>query len=681
MQFIIHPLKLFAIKKIILFLALSCVFPNLIFSQQAKIDSLERVLRSSKEDSNKVNTLNAITQIYLSVLPLHYLKGLPIAEEAKQLSEKISYKKGLAVTCQNLGTIYDYFGIYDKALDNFLNELKIYESLDDSAMIIRAHMSLSGVYHLLGNEKKALQEAIILKKWMERKGDKEQIEFAYWDVASAYTGICKNAIKEKDTNSANYNYSKAIEHSIKSLQLTIESKDSTGMGSYYSSLGFLYDKFNLINNENLINEANIIKANYDNLAIENDWKALKIYGNLNNSPGILSPYSNLGLLYRHRGDLLKESGKLSSSEANYKKSLDFYLKVLTIINKLGYKHGIANYSKELGIAYFKLDNYSKAQKFISAGANGFREIGFKEGEKECYQLLAEVDFKSGDYKDAYADYRKFSIIKDSLLNEAKQKQLTEINVKFETQQKEDSIVAEQKLITVKNQSIGRQHLYLAGLAATALLVFCFLVFTFIQSKKLGRQYNKIQQLQSELTHRTGNFFSSIRSMLATAKTTSADKETFSSVEDRVNTINHLFKTLYSSPKDAQIKFSELLASICSDLESSFGKQNNIKIYLKSVISPDKSEAIPLAFIITELVTNCYKHAFNNNTKNGEIHVNIFEENKARVLDVWDNGNGMDENELAKASTQGMSIIKSYCKSINGKFSYWNDKGFHFNLKF
>ncbi|MEO7044189.1 MAG: sensor histidine kinase, partial [Ferruginibacter sp.] len=190
-----------------------------------------------------------------------------------------------------------------------------------------------------------------------------------------------------------------------------------------------------------------------------------------------------------------------------------------------------------------------------------------------------------------------------------------------------------------------------------------------------------QQLQSELMHRTGNFFSSIKSMLATAKSKSSDKKTISSVEERINTINHLFKTLYSTPEAVQINFSEMLASICSDLESTFARQNNIKLYLTSEITPGKSEAIALAFIITELVTNCYKHAFNNNKENGEIHINIFEENKARVLDVWDNGNGLNENELANTSTQGMSIIKSYCKSLNGKFNSWNDEGFHFKLKF
>ncbi|MEO7046699.1 MAG: hypothetical protein ABI091_15445, partial [Ferruginibacter sp.] len=417
-------------KKAILFLLLHCIFPHLLFSQQTKIDSLETTLISSKEDSNKVITLNTVTQIYLSVPSLHYRyrKALPYGLEAKQLSKKISYKKGLAVACENLGTIYGYFGIYDRALENYLYELKIYESLNDSSMIIQAHSKISSVYDLWGNFKKSLQEAILIEKWIEHTGDKQKIAEAYWYIGSAYIGICKDAIKQRDSNSANLNYSKAIEYAIKSIQLTTELKDSVGMGFFYKNLGFIYDKYNLISDGDSIEKAGIIKNNYDNQALENDYKALKIYENLNDSEGTLTPYTNLGLFYRHQGDLLNELGRPSFSHTSYKKSLDYYLKILSAIKQLGYKHGIAYFSKEVGVAYTKLNNFISAQKFISIGAKGFQEIGFKEGAKESYQLLSEVDFKKGDYKDAYKDYRKFSLIKDSLLNEEKEKQLTEINV-------------------------------------------------------------------------------------------------------------------------------------------------------------------------------------------------------------------------------------------------------------
>ena len=667
-------------KKMILLLALNWILPGFLLAQQTKIDSLEIVLRACQEDSNKVNTLNEITQVYLQVSPLHYRKALPVAREAQLLSEKISYQNGLAIACENLGTIYGYFGIYDKALENYLNELRIYESLHDSSMIIQGHKSLSGIYALLGDFKKNLHEAIFIEKWIETRGDKQKIAEAYWYVCSAYVGICRDAIKERDTGSANLNYSKVIEYAIKSLRLATELKDSADMGFYHKNLGFFYDKYNFLTDGDPITETGIIKTNYDNQALENDWKALKIYSNLNDSLGILDPYTNLALFYRHQGDLLVESGKQASSEINYKKSLEYYLKILTEIKKLGYKHGIANYSKEVGVSYYKLNNLISAQKFISAGAIGFQEIGFREGAKECFRLLSEVDFKKGDYKDAYENNRKFSIIKDSLLNEKKENQLTEMNVRFETRQKTDSIAVGQKLITLKNQSINRQHLYVIGLIVLIISISLLLVFTLFQSKKLRRQYSKIQQLQVELTHRTSNFFGSIKSMLTTAKSVSSDKETISTVEKRVNTINHLFKTLYASPEDTQIKFSEMLASICNDLENSFGQQNNVKIDLRSVITINKDEAVPLAFIITELVTNCYKHAFSDR-KDGEIHILISEEKKTRTLDVWDNGNGLIEKELRKNSTQGMCIIKSYCKTLNGKFNYWNDDGFHFKLKF
>jgi two-component sensor histidine kinase len=565
-------------------------------------------------------------------------------------------------------------------LENSLTELKIAESLNDSNTILRAHKDLSFIYGLLGNYKKALTEAKLITERTKTTGNKQEIAFSLWDQARAYYSLCKEALKNQDSNSANSNYIKAIECDIKALKLVSEIKDSVDMGFYHSDLGIIYDKCNLVTDASLLNKINLIKANYYSQALESNSNALNIYKALNDSNGMMDPYTNFGLFYRNQGNLLIESGKSSLGTTNYKKSLDYYLKVLAILKKLGYKHGIANYSKEVGVAYLKLGELAKAQKYIHTGAVGFGEIGFKDGAKECYEKLSEIDYKKGDYKNAFEDYKKFSALKDSITNETKSKQLIEIEIKYETQKKSDSLAHQQNLISFQKRSIAKRNYFLIGLAILVLIATILFIFSLRQSKKISKQYKEIQQLQSELTHRTTNFFGSIKGMLSAALATSFDKETISSLDSRINTINRLYKTLYSSPANKHLAFSELLASICNDFEYSFGQEKGIHVSATVNASVSKEEAVPLAFIITELLTNSYKYAFDG-IKNPEIHVELNEKGETRTLHVWDNGNGVTENSVKKEYTQGMSIIKSYCRTLEGKMSTWNDNGFHFQMEF
>jgi two-component sensor histidine kinase len=260
------------------------------------------------------------------------------------------------------------------------------------------------------------------------------------------------------------------------------------------------------------------------------------------------------------------------------------------------------------------------------------------------------------------------------------KQMTEMEIKYKTKQKNDSIQSQTELIAFKNKSINTRNYFLAGLALLTFLILILFLRSNSQAKKINRQYSQILQLQSELTHRTGNFFNSIKGMLSVASATTTDSRTISSLNSRVSTINHLYTTLYSSPDKSQLPFSELLASICNDFEHSFGSEKKIKIYHQANAQISKEESVPLAFIVAELLTNAVKHAFEGKDV-GEIHVQVSTDNDKRFLHVWDNGAGKDENSKPRQGSQGMSIIRSYCKNLAGTFSSWNDNGFHYKMEF
>jgi sensor histidine kinase YesM len=192
--------------------------------------------------------------------------------------------------------------------------------------------------------------------------------------------------------------------------------------------------------------------------------------------------------------LCAAKNKLPEADINYQKSLAYYLKAFAIIKKLGYKHGVAYYSKEVGKAYLKLGKLKDAESYLLHAATGFEEIGYKEGAKESYELLSEVTLKEKDYNKALEYYKDFSRLKDSLLNEESVKQLTETEIKFETEKKDNEILLLNKDKQIEQSKIEQQsrNVFLIALVA-ALLIVSILIYVKFERNKTSLHLKELQQ--------------------------------------------------------------------------------------------------------------------------------------------------------------------------------------------
>src|SRR5258705_6688122 len=109
-------LNRFVRKKIILLVC--CFSQAVLFAQNKQIDSLLSVLKISKEDTSKVNTLIALSkQLRQTGNSTEAKKN---AEDAISLAEKINFESGIAGAYNNLGIFYFYQNDYPEALKNYL---------------------------------------------------------------------------------------------------------------------------------------------------------------------------------------------------------------------------------------------------------------------------------------------------------------------------------------------------------------------------------------------------------------------------------------------------------------------------------------------------------------------------------------------------------------------------------
>jgi signal transduction histidine kinase len=92
-------------------------------------DSLGRLLSASKEDSNRVYLLHRLSYPTLFSRPD---SALNLVQEGLKLARQINYKKGEALCKTDIGSVWWIIGDYSKANEEFLEGLRLSESLGDA---------------------------------------------------------------------------------------------------------------------------------------------------------------------------------------------------------------------------------------------------------------------------------------------------------------------------------------------------------------------------------------------------------------------------------------------------------------------------------------------------------------------------------------------------------------------
>jgi two-component system, sensor histidine kinase PdtaS len=100
----------------------------------------------------------------------------------------------------------------------------------------------------------------------------------------------------------------------------------------------------------------------------------------------------------------------------------------------------------------------------------------------------------------------------------------------------------------------------------------------------------------------------------------------------------------------------------------------ISQYRKGTLKPGISQAIPVALIINEAVTNSIKYAFSGNGT-GEIIIELYQIGEQIKLSVTDNGIGIDPVLIsAELNSPGMELIKGLSQELEGKITSETEKG-------
>ncbi|MBX3164987.1 MAG: sensor histidine kinase [Bacteroidetes bacterium] len=616
------------------FLFVLLIFGKTLFSQSNPIDSLRQVLKTAKEDTNKIN---ALWQLGREL----YMKGdfdtaIVLEERADELAQKLSYTKGIASANKIAGNIHGVQGNYPQALAHYYAAVTAYKKMGNQKGVASTYNNIGLVYERQGNYVEALKMLLISLKSAEEAEDKLEMGSSHFNIGNVFFG------QEQ--------YDKALMHYQTALKLMEAVGNKRNANACYTGIGDVYAE----------------KKNYPE-ALKYYNLALKIKDEINDPIGLAGLYNNMAFIYSEQG--------------NYRESLKQLFSALKLCEEINDVPAVASACTNIGEVYMSLKKPAEAMPWLQKGLAAAKTTGDKSSIKASYKQIACADTMLGNYKEAYYHFKLYNIYKDSLLNEETFKQTTELQTKYDTEKKENQIekLQQQEEIRVleleqKNAQLKERNLIVALVLVTFLmLVFTgILLFRYQHVKHIQKvnqaEENERRRMAKDLHDDLGSGLSKIKfvSEKLSSKANS-NPELVSGIDTIADTSMRLVENMHDliwamNPENTTL--DGLVAHIReygSDYLSETGQQ--LSLHIPNSIPAEKinHEAHRnIFFIAKEALQNIVKHA-----QATQVEMTVNFNNSRFNLHIADNGKG-----ISQENTQGNGLLnmKHRAENIGGNFN-------------
>jgi two-component system, NarL family, sensor kinase len=637
-------IRLFTVFLMIVF------FSNLLLSRETeyskKSDSLILLLPQAS-DTSRVKILTELCWEFSYNNPDLALK---YGNEALTLAEKLNFKQGLAAANNRVGIVYDVTGKYDKALEHYKTALHYSFLINNQKSIASVLNNIGLIYWNLGDYNRALESYFkSLKVFEEIKNEKgiantlNNIGLVYWD---------------------NKQLDDALRFQEQALEARKKNNDDYGIGASLTNIALIYH-----------DKKEYQKAlEYFQLSITQKEKNKDEYGLGIAYKGIAASYESFG---------------------NTQEALKWFEKALGKKQEVNDKYGIGSSHLDMSGIYMRAKKYDIALQHLEEAKRIGEEMKSFKLLYKVYEGMANCYNKKGNYKLAYEYHKKHSIAYDSMFNEQKSKQISELQTLYETEKKEQEIVLLNHENEIKDLELKKKNLQLGWFgfgSLTVLLILGILYqrYRIRQQKLLQEEREKQQQVrlkaiietqEQERSRISKDLHDGIGQLLAAAKInlSAVEEELVSVPSFEKDKFEHSGRILNEAISEVSSISQQMMPRVLREEGIISGIDNLLcKTLGKTHVNyqfqhfgfngrlPENIE-VGLYRIVQELVGNVIKHS-----KANEVSVQLSKAKNHLVLTVEDNGVGVP-TDLGKRG-MGLDNIASRAEAMHGNFHFESKPG-------
>ncbi|GEM_PF-2155993 len=358
--------------------------------------------------------------------------------------------------------------------------------------------------------------------------------------------------------------------------------------------------------------------------------------------------------YLELGNIYQKLGKIDTAKGQFLKALKYWDKS----DSVNYANALQNY----GQIQLKEKNYDSCLFYMDKALLYLKESpqyalisNSYGGKKDAYfQKGDSLKYHRNKYKQAY-----FNHLLDQQIYRSK---ILDLNTKYATKEKEAAF-NKQKASLIKTESRHQTTLIILGCAALTTITLAYFYFiTKRKNKKLATLAEENSFLVGESNHRIKNNLQLIISLIGRELYKEKDdRESLKEVSDQITSIATLHQHLHVNDSKEKVNIDAYLANILENFKS-LNYFENIEVNVRlEKIELKVDQAVYLGLLLTELVTNSVKHAFQNKSNTAKlISINLLKKKSNIELCYQDNGVGL-------AKTQEPKLVSLLCKQLKAKF--------------
>lgn len=208
-----------------------------------------------------------------------------------------------------------------------------------------------------------------------------------------------------------------------------------------------------------------------------------------------------------------------------------------------------------------------------------------------------------------------------------------------------------------------------------------------QKKKLEQMVEERESLLSEIHHRVKNNLAVIAGLLELQSAQSDSRETqkiLGESMNRIQSIATLHEKLYETGDYDNIHLPEYIDGLLQHLIKTMDPGHLDLTIHKNIddVSLSVNKAVSLALVLNELVTNSFKHGFENRDQGG-LWISLNRSSDLFILEVEDDGVGLpDDLKIDQLQSLGLRLIDTLCEQLEGEYTLENrEPGTRFRLEF
>lgn len=424
-----------------LFIVFFILYYSAVYTQSAKIDSLENVLNFSKQDTNKVILLCKLFKVCEFE---DTAKASKYINQALTLATDLNYVSGIIKSYSFLGYLEEDRAEYKKAIAFYLKSIAVLKHTSRRKDIANHYNFIGLCYDNLGEYYKAIVNFQTSLKIYEKENDSLGISKCLLNKGLAYFHNRDFKLSEKFIKEA--------------IGIKKKYNDENGLAICYLNLGEICCFFKMTD------------------------EALHYY---ETADSLLSKHKK----YYERCFNLVNIGKIYYEKRDYEKTLMVLSKALLLYESAKDPNVLILIHIGLSQNYSALNNFSKASEHANLALDKSLRLHLLPNIKESYLNLANI-YEEKNPSKSLKFYKLFLQYKDSVYDLEKIKQIGELETKYQTEKKQKEIELLSKDKKLQNIAIREQKIQKFGFVAGFIFVFCLLIFIY-RNFRIKKKANKV----------------------------------------------------------------------------------------------------------------------------------------------------------------------------------------------